>query len=1018
MFLYFNSDQSVDLIIDDGSRIHYPNNTGGMHTATPTMFYGSTLKWAQYGFSNFVGAGVVITLKDGTQMYFAENGAGDQARTDPNPERHYFLTAIKDRNNNTLTIDRNLSNDQDILQITSPNGRSLQFSYDSSHRITKLVDNIGRSVSYTYDSTGRLSTVTDANGGITTYGYSRSTTDELLTIKDPRGITALTNVYDASERVTKQTLGDGGTYLFSYALDVNGKVTQTNVTNQLGVVRQVKFDGNGYTVSDTRAVGRPEQQAVTYARQQSGEFISQTTDTLGRQVAFSYDSAGNLTSVTRLAGTQNAVTTSYIYEPKFNQLTRVTDPLNHITNFGYDSAGNLTSITDSLQNQSTFTYNPQGQRLTSADALNNTVHYSYNGADLVQVQDPLGNATSRYTDGAGRATSLTDPLGNSSKFAYDNLDHLTSVVDPLGHTSSLTYDANGNLLTVADARNGSTAYTYDNDDRLVTRKDPLLHSESYTYDIGGDLIQYTDRKGQVSIFNFDGLNRQTFAGFGKTVQGKSTTYQSTISYTHDGGNRLTQAVDSASGTVSNTFDSLDQLISQTTPLGAISYTYDNAGRRSSMTVAGQPQVLYAFDAANRVTQIVQGTAGVSFGYDTANRRTSLTLPNSVAALYSYDSAARLIGISYSLGSSSLGSLNYTYDGAGRRIAASGTLAATSLPSAVNSATYNAANQLTNWGGVAISYDANGNMTSDGTNSYGWNARNQLSSVNGGSSLQYDPFGRRIRDLAGVSYLYDGQNFIQELSGSSPIANLLTGGLDEVFSRTDSLGSRYFATDELGSTLALSDSSGSTQTQFTYDPFGNTAVSGSSPHSTIEYTGRENDSSGLYFLRARYYSPSFGRFISEDPIGFFGGDTNLYAYVGNDPTDFTDPLGLRPLTDCEKRRLAQFIPKIDLDNADVHPGEVPWYFHLVSKDYEGITRGNDIYFRPGVYDPTTVDGLATLGHELVHVGQYRNGGLTWAKYLWASRHSYDKNPYEKPAYDKQDEIQNTLTKEKCGGCPKQ
>lgn len=196
MFLHFNSDQSVDLILDDGSRIHYPNNTGGMHTATPTMFSGSTLKWAQYGFSNFVGEGVVVTLKDGTQMYFAENGAGDQARTDPNPERHYFLTAIKDRNNNTLTIDRNLSNDQDILQITSPNGRSLQFTYDSSHRITKIVDNIGRSVSYTYDSTGRLSTVTDANGGITTYGYSRSTTDELLTIKDPRGITALTNVYD------------------------------------------------------------------------------------------------------------------------------------------------------------------------------------------------------------------------------------------------------------------------------------------------------------------------------------------------------------------------------------------------------------------------------------------------------------------------------------------------------------------------------------------------------------------------------------------------------------------------------------------------------------------------------------------------------------------------------------------------------------------------------------------------------------------------------------------------------
>jgi hypothetical protein len=91
---------------------------------------------------------------------------------------------------------------------------------------------------------------------------------------------------------------------------------------------------------------------------------------------------------------------------------------------------------------------------------------------------------------------------------------------------------------------------------------------------------------------------------------------------------------------------------------------------------------------------------------------------------------------------------------------------------------------------------------------------------------------------------------------------------------------------------------------------------------------------------------------------------------------------------------------------------------MSKDYIGITPGgNNIYFRPGAYDPTTVNGLALLGHELVHVDQFGNG-LTWEKYVWALRHSYEKNPYEKPAYDKQDEIRNTLTKEKCDGCPKQ
>jgi RHS repeat-associated protein len=124
-----------------------------------------------------------------------------------------------------------------------------------------------------------------------------------------------------------------------------------------------------------------------------------------------------------------------------------------------------------------------------------------------------------------------------------------------------------------------------------------------------------------------------------------------------------------------------------------------------------------------------------------------------------------------------------------------------------------------------------------------------------------------------------------------MANLLTGGIDEVFTRTDSSGTANFLTDVLGSTLALTSSSGSTLAQYAYEPFGNTFVTSGSSASSYEYTGRENDGTGLYFYRARYYNPALQRFVSEDPIGFGGGDVNLYAYVSNDPISSKDSFGM-------------------------------------------------------------------------------------------------------------------------------
>lgn len=172
-------------------------------------------------------------------------------------------------------------------------------------------------------------------------------------------------------------------------------------------------------------------------------------------------------------------------------------------------------------------------------------------------------------------------------------------------------------------------------------------------------------------------------------------------------------------------------------------------------------------------------------------------------------------------------------------------------------------------------------------------RTVVSANNNGATFAYDSLGRRTdKDIlsANTNFLYDGVTPVQELNGSTVTANLLTGGVDEYFTRTDSSGTSNFLTDALGSTIVLTDTSGNSQVQYSYAPFGNISITGTT-NNTYTYTGRETDGLGLYFYRARYYNPATGRFISEDPIGFAGGEMALYAYAGDDPISYSDPFGL-------------------------------------------------------------------------------------------------------------------------------
>lgn len=479
------------------------------------------------------------------------------------------------------------------------------------------------------------------------------------------------------------------------------------------------------------------------------------------------------------------------------------------------------------------------------------------------------------------------------------VNSLTSFGTFLGSLpTAFTYDANSNLLTVTDTKSQQTVFTYSNMNRTSTRKDPLLNTETYTYDNNGNVATVTDRKSQVTTYTYDALNRRT----------KATFHDSTsTNYTYDAGNRITQVQEKDSGgtvtaTITRTYDGLDRLTQEVTPQGQLDYVYDNASRRTSMTVAGQTAVNYTYDNANRLTTITQGTPTVTIAYDDADRRTSLTLPNTNSVTYAYNAASELTSLTYKQGATVIGDLTYTYDAAGNRIKTGGSFARSGLPPALTTVSYNANNQQTTFGTNTLTYDLNGNLatvTDTGvTTTYTWNARNQLTGISNASfsaSFSYDSFGRRTgKTVQGTTtnFVYDGLNPVQEKAGATVTANLLTGlGIDEFFTRTDGVGTRGLLPDALGSTVALGDGTGTLQTQYTYEPFGYATQTGQANTNSYKYTGREDDGSGLFYYRARYYHPRLQRFIAEDPIGLVGGDVNLYAYVENSPLQFSDRIGL-------------------------------------------------------------------------------------------------------------------------------
>jgi len=841
-----------------------------------------------------------LRLKDGTVWRFATGwlplGAGR-----PVAGLGLLVEQI-DRLGNRLTVTR--ARWGAVSRITGPGDRSLAFTLDSNTGLVRSVqDASGRMVQYGYDATGRLATVTDPAGGATRYTFNAA--GGIVTITDAAGNIHLSNEYDTSGRVLRQIQADGGAWSFSYEGPV-GAHTGATVTDPRGGVTTYRMTAGGFANEVVDALG----QTTRFTRDARGQ-LNTVTDALGRVTRFDYDDRANIARVSDASGHSR----SFVYEPTFNRMTTFTDQLDHITRFEHDAHGNLTDVVDPTGARTTLGYDASGRLLEIADPMGGVARLEYDGADnLTVLVDPSGNRTAMEHDATGRVVRHTDPIGRTTAFTYDAMQRIAATTDALGGVTRFTYDANGNLLSVTDARGHTTTLGYDPMDRLVSRTDPLGTTESFAYDGAGNLARLTDRKGQTTILAYDGLNRPVTATYG---DGTGTTWS------YDAAGRVPEIADSVGGMIVNEYDELDRLVAQTTPLGAVRYQYNARGARTQMDVPGRPPVNYAYDAASRLREILQGPQVVSLEYDAQGRRTRLVLPNAVSTEYQYDPASRVTALLYRNSLGPIGDLTFRYDPAGNRIAVGGSFARMRLPDAVPTSMYDSGNRQLAFGQLTLTYDANGNPTTmlgpGGATTLAWDARNRLVGVGGADSnsrFVYDALGRRLMKEADgrtTRYLYDGVDLLQESAETGDHSYLRTLNIDEPLVRD---GVDHYLADTLLSTIALTDPSGTIQTEYTYEPFGTTVSSGSPSGNSFQFTARENDGGGLYYYRARYYSPALHRFVGPDPLDavfvqlarqtdrthMFGTALSLilytqtqtlngFSYVTGNPVTLRDPLGL-------------------------------------------------------------------------------------------------------------------------------